>query len=221
MARSIVDEVREHVARCAVGGFIRSSELVGVRESRSSIDVALHRLAQTEPITLVRPGLYFKGKRTRFGVTRPDPIRVAYEIARDRGYPTGVGPAGVSAARALGLTNHLPAAVEVAVPGRAPVDPEGVRFVNRSPAGRIGLRPIEVAVLEMLREWPRYSEKSWDDFVQVVAGLHSKGKVNLSAIRDAALKERHRAPRQRAIRLEADVRRTEIAVGPPVVAATA
>jgi hypothetical protein len=46
-------------------------------------------------------------------------------------------------------------------------------------------------------------------------------RVNLSAIRNAALRERHRAPRERAVRLEADVRRAEVVVDAFAVEATA
>jgi hypothetical protein len=64
----------------------------------------------------------------------------------------------------------------------------------------------------MLWDWPRYSENSWDDFVLVVAGLHLKGRVNLSAIRIAALRERHCAPRERAVRLGPTRRRADATV---------
>jgi hypothetical protein len=54
-----------------------------------------------------------------------------------------------------------------------------------------------------------------------LVGLHSKGRVNLSTIRNAPLRERHRAPRVRAVRLEADLRRAEVAVESFAVEATA
>jgi hypothetical protein len=36
--------------------------------------------------------------------------------------------------------------------------------------------------------------------------------VNVSAIRNAALRQHYRAPRERAVRLETDVRRAEVAI---------
>lgn len=206
---SVAAVVRDHVARTPAGAFVRSSELAAQAGSRRAVDVELHRLQANEPLVWVWPGLYFKGKNTRFGVTPPDPLAVGYEIARDHGYTSGVGPAGVSAARALGLTTEVPGTVEVAVPGRAPAAPTGVRFTSRSAAGRSGLRPLEVAVLELLRAWPRYSDKSWDEFVAVVRELHAKRRVDVAAVHAAAVREHHREPRERAVRLTAEVASTD------------
>jgi len=59
----------------------------------------------------VRPGLYYKGVHTALGLTEPHPLDVALQIAGQ-----GSGPAGFSAASALGLTTQVPSVIEVAVP---------------------------------------------------------------------------------------------------------
>jgi hypothetical protein len=201
MAVGVADHVRGVVEKTATGGFIHSRDLVPLVGSRAAVDTALHRLTATGALVSVRPGLYFKGKRTRFGITRPDPLTVGFEVAKGRGFATGVGPAGVSAARWLGLTSQVPAVEEVAVPGRAPAEPHGVRYRSRAAVGRQGLGPVEVAVLEMLREWPRYCEASWSEFVSVVARLCLRGAVDVDRIKDAAAREHHVAARERAAEL--------------------
>lgn len=121
MAAAIAECVRRAVADTPTGNFVRSRDLVSLAgASRSAVDTALHRLIHSESLVAVRPGLFFKGKRTRFGVTRPDPLSVGFEVARLRGFHTGVGPAGITAARHLGLTTQVPAIEEIAVPGRRP-----------------------------------------------------------------------------------------------------
>lgn len=201
MAMTVTDQVRQVVAKTPVGGFVRSAELARLTGARGAADTALHRIAAAEDLLPVRPGLYWKAKRTRFGLTRPDPLTVAYEIAKGRGFDSGVGPAGITAARHLGLTTQVPAVEEVAVPGRAPASVPGVIYRSRTAAGRRGLTPLEVAVLELLREWPRYSEQSWPQFVSAVARLAEQGKVDVDRVRVAASREHHAAARDRATQL--------------------
>lgn len=202
MTTSIAELVRERVEHTPVGAFVHTFELVDSLGSRSAVEVALHRLTRSgTPLVPVRRGLYFKGKNTRYGTTRPDPLRVGYEIAHSRGYTSGVGPAGYSAARALDLTTQVPSRHEIAVPGRTPADTSGVHFTSRSGVARSGLRPLEVAVLEILREWPRYSEESWATLRVRVGELAARGAVDPATVRRAAHLERHLAAREYADRL--------------------
>lgn len=202
---TVAERVREQLRTTPVGGFLHTRELVDSCGSRPAVEVALHRLHTEQHLVAVRRGLYFKGKPTRFGLTRPDPLRVGYEIARSAGFEAGVGPAGVSAACALGLTTQVPGWHEIAVPGRAPADAPGVRFTSRSGVGRAGLRPLEVAVLEMLRGWPRYSERTWPEFAHAVSTLAERGEIDIAAVQRAVRRERHVAAREKASQLAVDV----------------
>lgn len=201
MTVGVTERIRQVVGDTPTGAFVRSRDLVSMTTSRAAVDTALHRLADSEPLVSVRPGLYFKGKRTRFGVTRPDPLTVGFEVARLRGYETGVGPAGVTAAHHLGLTTQVPAVQELAVPGRPPAEPLGVHFCSRAAAGRRHLGRTEVAILELLREWPRYSESSWAEFITTVTRLCTQGAVDVDKIKAAAALEHHPAARARAVEL--------------------
>ena len=194
---AVAERVRSVVVATRPNTFVTSRAVLehcGV-EDRASVDAALRRLVGELPLTRVRRGLYYKGRPTRFGPTRPSPLAVAYEICREHGMETGVGPSGYSAARALGLTTQVPAREEIAVPGRCPDDLPAVHFVSRSFAARTGLLPDEVAVLEVLREWPRFSERGWGELVSSVVELTAARKVRPEALRDAARRERHAASR--------------------------
>ncbi|MBO0834286.1 MAG: hypothetical protein J2P28_02060, partial [Actinobacteria bacterium] len=120
--------------------------------SPEAISKALSRLTATGELRRVRRGLYWRGTHTRLGMSPPPPGRVAAELS---GGP-GVGPAGLSAAIDLGLTTQVPRYDIVAVPQRVPRHPGNVRLVSRAASTRRRserLRPAEVALLEVLRDW--------------------------------------------------------------------
>lgn len=192
------ERIRAKVRGTPAGSFVRTLDLMEPTDSRGAVDAVLHRLVSEGPLVPVTRGLYYKCKLTRFGSTRPDPLAVGYEIARSHGFGSGVGPSGYSAARALGLTTQVPSREEIAVPGRAPADTRAVHFTSRSPVARTRLRPLEIAILEMLRDWPRYSERTWSDFVAVVNGLAAQDRIDIAAISRAANRERHLAARANA-----------------------
>lgn len=152
--------------------------------SDRAVESALSRLAAAGELIRVRKGLYWRGKQTRFGMTRPGPLEVAMEVAGP-----GSGPAGVAAAHMLGLTTQVPATVEVAAPGKVPDPIKGVRFRSR-PYSRQAhkLRPIEVAVLEILRD-PGASELSWSDIEGRLAALLETDVVRTSVLSREAAEE--------------------------------
>ena len=142
---SFATGVREQVATAVPGTFFSRGDFDG---TEPAVDTALSRLAAGQELVRVRKGLYWKGRPTRFGMTRPSPYQVALCIGG-----VGSGPASVAAAHALGLTTQVPAVVEVAVPGKTPDPYPGIRFRSRPYERREReLRPLEVAVLEVLRE---------------------------------------------------------------------
>ncbi|RIJ77860.1 hypothetical protein D1871_04955 [Nakamurella silvestris] len=142
-------------------------------------------------------GLYYKGAPTRYGMVRPSPESVALEIAG----PAGVGPAGVSAARALGLTTQLPVRPELAVVGRLPKGVHDVHLVSRANKLRMGLSYLEIAVLETLRSWRSTVEGGWSAFVTAVKDLVKVGRVRLDNVHAAAGKEHNTALAESLTRL--------------------
>lgn len=144
------------------GSFVHVENLPG---SRSAAKTAASRAAARGELTPVRRGLYYKGKTTRYGVIKPPPEAVALEVlGRD-----GVGPSGVSAARALNVTTQVPALPELATPGPIPEGLPGVRVHRRNNLARRDLNYFEVAVLELLRNYEFTSETDWRGIVRAVA----------------------------------------------------
>lgn len=187
---STAQAVRGHVARTPVRRFIWPARLEG---SRRAVEVEMSRLAAEGEVIRVRKGLYWKGPRTRVGMPLPRPLEVAMEVAGP-----GSGPAGVSAAYSLGLTTQIPAIEQVAVPGRVPSAVAGVRFVSRSIERRIaGLRPVEVALIEVLRDGPAIIEQPWASVTAVVERLIAASGIRPELVMTQLGEEHHVAARQR------------------------
>jgi hypothetical protein len=84
------------------------------------------------------------------------------------------------------LTTQRPAIEEFATIATPPTGIRGVRFHRRSNPKRATLRYLEIAVLEVVREWPAYSEGDWDGLVQAVKSLARTGRIRVPAVRNAA-----------------------------------
>lgn len=157
----------------------------------------MSRLAAEGEVVRVRKGLYWKGPKTRIGMPLPRPVEVALKVAG-----VGSGPAEVSAAHSLGLTTQVPAVEVVAVPGRTPVPVRGARFVSRSIERRfLGLRPREVALLEVLRAGPVVVEVPWAEVAKVARRLARAGEIRPEVIDEEVYEEHHVATRERWVEL--------------------
>ena len=166
---SVAGAARRRVEGARPGTFLRRRDFVG---SDRAIESALSRMAAQGELVRVRRGLYWRGTKTRFGMTCPSALEAAVAV----GGP-GTGPSGVAAAHLLGLSTQVPATVEVAVPGKIPEPMPGVRFRSRPYSRREHrLIPAEVAVLEVLRD-PGATEAPWPVVVAHIRGLIANGTV--------------------------------------------
>jgi hypothetical protein len=180
---STAQQVRDHVESSPVRAFISAAEVPG---SRRAVECEMSRLATAGEVVRVRKGLYWKGPKTRVGMPLPRPTEVALEVAG-----VGSGPAELSAAHTLGLTTQVPAVEVVAVPGRIPAPIHGIRFVSRSVERRlIGLRPTEVALIEVLRAGPAVIEVPWARFASIAKRLERAGEIRATVI-DEQIHDEH------------------------------
>lgn len=198
---SVAASIRSRVMRSRPGTFFRVSEFAGPRRA---VESAFSRLAAEEESLLgVRRGLYWKGVKSRFGPGRPRVEDLVREVAGAR----SVGPAGWSASHALGLSTQVPAVPEFAVVGTRPTGIGGAKFHSRSNFARLGLGYEEIALLEVLRDWPAYVEADWSDLERTVAQLRDDGRIRPDRVRKAAIEESSPALRERAAALFSDLPR--------------
>lgn len=145
----------------------------------------------------VRRGLYYRGRRTRYGVTAPRADEVARAVLGTR----GIGPAGYSAARTWGVTTQIPPVWHVAT--LRTVDPiEGVAQHERRNLARADLNEKEIALLELLRSPEVYVEAGWGALVDKVRAALRAGEVSADRLREAVPGEYNRAVRDNFARLE-------------------
>jgi len=146
----------------------------------------------------VRRGLYYRGRRTRYGLTAPRADEVARAVLGTR----GVGPAGYSAARAWGVTTQVPPVWHVAT--LRTVDPiDGVKQHERKNLARVDLNEKEIALLELLRAPDVYVEAGWETLVRKVRAATRADEIRVNLLRAAVPGEYNRAVRDNFARLEA------------------
>ena len=180
---SISEQVRTTVL-ARRGSFIRAADFAHVG-SYAAVRQALSRLARDGELIPVREGLYWRGRQTKFGMTRPSPLEIAEAIV-GKG---GVGFSGVSAANALGLTSQVPGVYEIAVPVRAPESLNQARFVSR--AARSGrrtarLNALEVSLLETLDGWDELVEESYAFSIEWLGRLFARGDLDAAKLAKAS-----------------------------------
>lgn len=187
---SIAESPSRYLDKVPVGTYVRVDELPG---SISAAKSAASRAAGRGDLHRVSKGLYYKGAKTRYGMLIPPVEDVAREVLGS----AGVGPAGVSAARALGLTTQIPAVPEFVTIARFPEGLRHVRVSTRSNLARLDLTYTEIAVLEVLRSWRTTVDGGWSATVAAIAALVEDGTVRLGPLRRAAAREHHRELRAR------------------------
>jgi hypothetical protein len=160
---------------------------------------AASRATRAGELVTVRPGLYYRGAQTKYGMTRP-PVE---EIVREVLGVIGVGPAGFSAAREWGVTTQVPATYHVAVLWTvAAID--GVTQYSRRNRARWELNPKEIALLELLRNPRVFVDSGWESLVDRYTAAQARGLVRESHLEHVVASERNRSVRHNFATLMAD-----------------
>jgi len=113
-----------------------------------AVSQALSRLSHAGELQRVHKGVYYRGRPTVVGPSRPERLTSAARASRAR-----LQPAGLTAANLLGFTSQNSARGEFAV--SAPASPSslaGARVFAGRPHGRESLTDSEIALLEFLRD---------------------------------------------------------------------
>jgi hypothetical protein len=130
----------------------------------------LSRLTRQGTLQRVSKGIYYHGRQTALGTSRPNPAAIQ-KLATRQG---SVFPAGVAAANLLGFTTQSPGRGEVATSGaRLPRKLLGTETVihTRRPEAWAGLSAEDAALLDFLRSRGSTSELSPDETVSRLLDL--------------------------------------------------
>lgn len=181
---SVASEVRDRVLSTR-GRFWRPEDFDA---SPEAVSKALARLSKAGELRRVRRGLYWRGHSTPLGMAPPPAGRFLEKMID----AAGIGPAGWSAALALGVSTQVPRRETVAVPTRTPRNPGPVKIVSRAASTKRRderLRPIEVAVLEVLRDWDELVEVPFPHAVSRIKDLIDGGAVRVERLVRASATE--------------------------------
>jgi Family of unknown function (DUF6088) len=157
--------------------------------SRSAVEQALHRLASTDDLRCVRKGLYWRGTKTLLGMAPPPAEEMVKAVVPEK---RGIGPAGASAANALGLSTQMPANPIFAIPARVPSPVPGIKMVSRTGCrGRVkaSARAAEVALLEVLRDWAGLVEVDSDVAIGIIRSRFAEGALRPAVLAKVARTE--------------------------------
>lgn len=182
-------KIERRVAAAPPGQAFTIEDFLGMA-SPTAVKTALSRLSKRGVVDRVRRGLYHKPRTSRFGRGGMPADRIAFVASHGK----APGPAGASAAAALGLTTQIPPRPTIAIVGNRPTSVPGVRFVERSNIERVtaGLRPPEIALLEVLRDGFKWVELPETAIRTRVTELIGTGDIDVRRIRRAAKGETRR-----------------------------
>lgn len=162
--------------------------------STAAVAKTLSRLEDDGVVHRLRKGVYYRPRTTRFGDTKPDPVRVLTTMLERRGVDWK--PTGLALWNRLGLTTQVPAISTVAVDRR-------IEFKNLSNSVRLrrvsSLRDItaeERAALDALRDLRFVPDTTPAETVHRLIELCRSGRLSFSRMSKAARLE---PPRVRAL----------------------
>lgn len=153
--RSTAGKIRRRI----LGSRDRIWRIEDFEGSGDAIQAELRRLVRAGELDHVRRGVYWRGRKTRFGMTPASEGRVLRELL---GRHTAIGAAGWYAANLLGLSTQVSPIEVLAITSRPPAGFPHLKLIDRS--GRLGrrderLNELEVTILEALEGWETYVEE--------------------------------------------------------------
>ncbi|MBY0488943.1 MAG: hypothetical protein K2R93_03790 [Gemmatimonadaceae bacterium] len=194
--QSVAHAVAERVAS---GGSERYWSLQDFSDldADGAVAAALSRLARRGALQRVRRGVYFAGRMTSFGASRPDPTLAVAAALRHRGVEAV--PSGLAEFNRLGLTTQMSAAITLAAPKRVRTKAYrgiAVHVVSRPLAAQAGITSPERGALDALRRLRRVPDTTPAAIVGRLKLLLSSGRLNVTRLTQFAAAE---PPRVRAL----------------------
>ena len=135
---------------------------------------ALSRLARAGKLERLSKGVYYRGRGTAFGPSRPNPAAIR-RLATSK---HSLFPSGIAAANLLGLSTQSASSGELATSAssvpRKLIGPDAVVHTRR-PEAWSHLSEVEAALLDFLRRGGRTSELTPEDTIRRTLSLLAEG----------------------------------------------
>jgi hypothetical protein len=162
----------------------------------TAVAAALSRAAKKGVLQRVRKGVYYVPRETRFGETRPEPLKLAAAILKAR--RIAWTPSGPAAYNGLGLTSQVSPTATLAVDSSSRSLRLGLPTeVRLRPAARVrGLAPQERTVLDALGDLRWIPGTSPAQALKRILTMFESGQMPFERLARLARKE---PPRVRAL----------------------
>ncbi len=135
---------------------------------------ALSRLSRKGLLRRLSKGIYYRGRQTAFGQSRPNPTAIQ-ELAANK----PIFPSGIAAASLLGFTTQSSGRGEIATSASSlprKLIGDAPTLHTRRPTAWAGLSQQEAAILDFLRQGGRASELSPEETIrQLLSLISNKG----------------------------------------------
>lgn len=157
--------------------------------SPKAVNNELRRLVERGELQRIRRGVYWRGRKSRFGMHAVDDGMAVQSVV---GQDEAIGATGWNATNLLGLSTQVAATEALAVTHRAPEGLDRIKVASR--ASRTGRRKarlngLEVTVLEALEGWERYVEVSPAEAVQRFGSVLNRTDVRIPKLVSASATE--------------------------------
>jgi hypothetical protein len=154
--QSTAQEVRKRI----VGSRDRIWRTEEFDGSVDAVQSELRRLVKAGELEHLRRGIYWRGRKTRFGMAVADETQALRKVL---GRHVAIGAAGWHATNLLGLSTQISPVEVLAVTVRPPAGFPRLKLIDRSrrvERREQRLNDLEVTILEALECWDRYIEDS-------------------------------------------------------------
>ena len=115
----IATQVREYVDQLADGSVFKYEDLNRISHNKVAIAKILSRLTKENKINRIEKGIFYKAKKTRFGILNPEIEEIIKSEIKSDGKITGY-ISGAFSYNKLGLTTQIPNVIEIVTEKRKP-----------------------------------------------------------------------------------------------------
>lgn len=144
----IATQVREYIDSLEDGSIFKYNNLSGISDNKMAIAKILSRLTKEEKINRIEKGVFYKVKKTRFGVLNPELEEIIKSEVKSNRKITGY-ISGAFSYNKLGLTTQIPNVVEIVTEKRKPSKIIGgikIKYIQ----GRVKLTKANIKYLQIL-----------------------------------------------------------------------
>lgn len=144
----IATQVREYIDLLEDGSIFKYNDLNGISDNKMAIAKILSRLTKEEKISRIEKGIFYKAKKTRFGVLNPELEEIIKSEVKNNKKITGY-ISGAFSYNKLGLTTQIPNIVEIVTEKRKPCKTIGgikIKYIQ----GGVKLTKANIKYLQIL-----------------------------------------------------------------------